>query len=112
MRLIDAYALINDVDGDLTDGIAEGRAIEKIMNAPVIEAVEVVRCKDCIHGEKAIGVAEGVIECKRLKMVTRADWFCAEGVRNGTAAKEAEEALSEVQTFVEGKRKDEAIIQN
>lgn len=37
MRLIDADALIEDVDGDLTDSIAEGRAIEKIMNAPTIE---------------------------------------------------------------------------
>ena len=82
MRLIDADALIDDVDGDLLDGIAEGRAIEKIMNAAIIDAVEVVRCRDCIHGEKAIGVAEGVIDCKRLKMVTRADWFCAEGKRD------------------------------
>ena len=37
MRLIDADALIEDIDGDLTDSIAEGRAIEKIMNAPTIE---------------------------------------------------------------------------
>ena len=37
MRLIDADALIEDVDGDLTDSIAEGRAIEKIINAPTIE---------------------------------------------------------------------------
>lgn len=37
MRLIDADALIEDIDGDLTDSIAEGRAIEKIMNASTIE---------------------------------------------------------------------------
>lgn len=37
MRLIDADALIDEVDGDLLDSIAEGRAIEKIMNAPTIE---------------------------------------------------------------------------
>ena len=37
MRMIDADALIEDIDGDLTDSIAEGRAIEKIMNAPTIE---------------------------------------------------------------------------
>lgn len=47
MRLIDADALIDDIDGDLTDSIAEGKAIEKIMNAPSIDAVLVVRCKDC-----------------------------------------------------------------
>lgn len=37
MRAIDADALIEDVDGDLLDSIAEHRAIEKIMNAPTIE---------------------------------------------------------------------------
>lgn len=36
MRLIDADALIKDIDGDLLDGIAEARAIEKIENAPTI----------------------------------------------------------------------------
>lgn len=35
-RLIDADALIKDIDGDLLDGIAEARAIEKIENAPTI----------------------------------------------------------------------------
>ena len=36
MRMIDADALIKDIDGDLLDGIAEARAIEKIENAPTI----------------------------------------------------------------------------
>lgn len=35
-RLIDADALIKDVDGDLLDSIAEARAIEKIDNAPTV----------------------------------------------------------------------------
>lgn len=39
-RLVDADALIEDVDGDLTDSIAEGRAIEKIMEAPTIVEAE------------------------------------------------------------------------
>lgn len=62
--------------------VDEGRAPSKVFFAYGVDAVEVVRCRDCIHGEKAIGVAEGVIDCKRLKMVTRADWFCAEGKRD------------------------------
>lgn len=36
MRLIDADALIKDMDGDLTDAVAERRALEKIDNAPTI----------------------------------------------------------------------------
>jgi hypothetical protein len=39
-RLVDADALIEDVDGDLTDSIAEGRAIEKIMESPTIVEAE------------------------------------------------------------------------
>ena len=39
-RTIDADALIEDVDGDLLDSIAEHRAIEKIMNAPTIEPLK------------------------------------------------------------------------
>lgn len=35
-RLIDADALLRDIDGDLLDGIAEARAIEKIEDAPTI----------------------------------------------------------------------------
>lgn len=48
MRLIDADALIRDIDGDLLDGIAEARAIEKIEDAPTIccgsGSVPCVRC--------------------------------------------------------------------
>lgn len=39
--LIDANALIDDIDGDLTDGIAERKAIEKIENAPTVEAIPI-----------------------------------------------------------------------
>ena len=36
MRLIDADALADDMYGDLLDGIAEARALEKIDNAPTV----------------------------------------------------------------------------
>ena len=39
--LIDANALIDDIDGDLTDGIAERKAIEKIENAPTVDAIPI-----------------------------------------------------------------------
>ena len=41
VRLIDADALIEDVDGDLLDAIAEGIAIEKIEKAPTVEAIPI-----------------------------------------------------------------------
>lgn len=56
MRLIDAEALINEWNGLIklmatnSDGVVPvdfGAVIEAISKAPTIDAVEVVRCKDC-----------------------------------------------------------------
>ena len=55
MRLIDADTLIEDVDGDLTDSVAEGKAIVKIENAPTIDAVPVIRCRDCKYNSNTDG---------------------------------------------------------
>lgn len=80
MRLIDADVLIEDIDGDLTDSIAEHRAIEKIMNAPTIDAVPVVRCKDCKHRYHSV-------ECPCqsydhfYSWMPADDWFCKKGER-------------------------------
>ena len=69
MRMIDADALIEDIDGDLTDSIAEGRAIEKIMNAPTIE--ERKTGKWMPHREKSREYIGTV-----LVNVTYDYWFC------------------------------------
>lgn len=56
-------------------------AIEYIIAAPAIEAVEVVRCKDCKHAKEMTqyGCGECVRHCEKLKIVTSPEWFCAEG---------------------------------
>lgn len=78
MRLIDADALINDILTDygcdpkyIADETIDGLKpytdqliLERIGFQPTINAVPVVRCKDCIH------------DCK-----IRGDWFCADGER-------------------------------
>ena len=61
MKLIDADALIEDIktklwDWDTVDGITSStvlnQTITDIGNAPTIDAVPVVRCKDCfLYGE-------------------------------------------------------------
>jgi hypothetical protein len=53
-RLIDANALKADFDdGDcmksLAEAIADKRFVKAIMRAPTIDAVPVVRCRECIH---------------------------------------------------------------
>lgn len=57
MRLIDANALISEYD---RAHIGEpGKARKLIADAPAVEAVEVVRCKDCRH----ISVERGLCFC-------------------------------------------------
>ena len=54
MRLIDAdrivYSWIIDADGEEHDGVALQSIIHKM---PTIDAVEVVRCRDCKHYGRA-----------------------------------------------------------
>ena len=53
MRLIDADALkkpLKDLIKDEWLGLTEAGAVESMLdNAPTIDAVEVVRCRDCKH---------------------------------------------------------------
>lgn len=57
-----------------------------IDDAPTIDAVEVVRCKDCKHGWK--NCATGNIYCQRdgrnsYEMIFKPDDFCSYGERRG-----------------------------
>ena len=45
-RLIDANALIKDANADGAYGYVDAK---QIADAPTVDAVEVVRCKDCKH---------------------------------------------------------------
>ena len=50
MRLIDADALTKEIKMDVEDvGLQERKIFYRINDAQTIDAVEVVRCKDCIH---------------------------------------------------------------
>ncbi len=50
--------------------------LEQIMNTPTIDAVEVVRCKDCIFYEKALSV-QGF--CHAHESIVSANAFCSYG---------------------------------
>lgn len=50
MRLIDADALIEEANEEGAYGYVDAF---QIVNAPTVDAVEVVRCRDCIHYHKA-----------------------------------------------------------
>lgn len=76
MRLIDAerivYSWIIDKDGEEHDGITLQSIIDKM---PTVDAVEVVRCKDCKKWEtKNCPFARGFVKWHGYK-------FCAWGER-------------------------------
>lgn len=68
MRLIDADALINTLG--VSDEDIDFREI--IGDAPTIDAVPVVRCKDC----KYRGIIDYPVCCESTD-----EWFCADGDR-------------------------------
>ena len=88
MRLIDADALIYDINNGLWDweqlknitGITVlKQTISDIQNSPVIDAVPVVRCKDC----KWFYESDTVICCEKHTglALARKDDYCSHGER-------------------------------
>lgn len=90
MRLIDADVLKHMVKSmnfaqplmDVTR-VLYGVGIE-IDNAPTVDAVEVVRCKDCVYWDKnsfTPSSCDDVHWCSFKDLVEYGDWFCADGER-------------------------------
>ncbi len=98
MRLIDADALAGKIMMEAPDFLDGGSSITKAFIlamvktrsvTPIIDAVQVVRCKDCKHGslyctEDVCG--ETLIECNRPDLgdvieIHGWKWFCADGKR-------------------------------
>ena len=81
-RLIDANALIDDaeMDGALyacLGGMDDVRFL--VDSQPTVDAVEVVRCKDCKqHIETK---AENVAYCQKFNRFMKVDDFCSYGER-------------------------------
>ena len=85
MILIDADAL--DFSG-LLDEICQGQAEEIVANAPTVDAVEVVRCRDCRYYEimqlKRDGTDDRRYKPSLCVLHNRnfdEDYFCADGER-------------------------------
>lgn len=75
MRLIDADALIKEANADGAYGYVDAK---QIADAPTVDAVEVVRCKDC----KYLMFSDCYGECGQGHMgIVRPDDFCSYGER-------------------------------
>lgn len=82
-RLIDADALIAEYD---RVHIGEpGKARKLIADAPTVDAVEVVRCRDCIGRSTWYNDAEyGCAICGMSGMYPKSeDGYCSYGLRKG-----------------------------
>lgn len=77
MRLIDADALIKKVK---EEGAYDYVYSKKIAEAPTIDAVEVVRCRDCKNWEEYEG-DEGYGHCELFIHYMKDDNFCGHGER-------------------------------
>ena len=82
-RLIDANALpMYKVKIVHAFGIVEGSVVfpDDISKAPTIDAVEVVRCTDCVNSQKLKRCADQV-HCMVWKNNPRTDGYCYLGVK-------------------------------
>lgn len=85
MRLIDADELVAQMEADAEhmDGMIAKMfayaAINDVNHAPTVDAVQVIRCKDCKHYEMASNEANGLCEVNEYPYVP---WdFCSMGER-------------------------------
>lgn len=84
MRLIDADAIhIPKMETGLDDTLMR----IMIANTPTVDAVEVVRCKECRHWLDVIDVEDGIRygECEVFSEGHEfgENWFCKDGERRG-----------------------------
>ena len=63
------------------DGYKNGLqvAINELKGLPAVDAVPVVRCKDCKHWHEDIDATTKWLMCHEI--VTDRNWFCADGER-------------------------------
>lgn len=86
MRLIDAEELERLFNEQIEQGVGVIGAFDAFYDAlqdtPTVDAVEVVRCRDCIYTRKVYGR----LVCKHgtcAGCILRDDFFCANGERRG-----------------------------
>ncbi len=92
MRLIDKDALKVELDAwariiQNPDHYMREDALHIIDTAPEIDAVPVVRCKDCKH-YNTIGCSKGFGWCENMDRETSDNFYCANGEQLNTESEE------------------------
>lgn len=87
MRLIDADALVADTSFFDGDDWHYGYSAKQIANAPTIDAVPVVRCRECIHRDPEDHKCDsGQLERAGCFFPVDDDYFCKHGQRRKDGA--------------------------
>ena len=82
-RLIDADALIEEA---LTEGAYGYVDAKQIADAPTVDAVEVVWCKDCLYSRERYGHIECIHGVSYRNTWNKLDFYCAYGERKDGGA--------------------------
>ena len=82
-RYIDADALMKEIKMDIADdGLTESLTFYRIMNAPTIDAVSVVRCGECKYGLYTDHNKCYMCNKRGFLMYNDAEFFCSYGERS------------------------------
>lgn len=68
---------LHEIDAPMIAGAVE-RCLYKLEAQPTVDAVEVVRCKECIEVD---GMEDGLYHCPYCTDLKKADDFCSYGER-------------------------------
>ena len=87
-RLIDAMQAVTKMSGRIVPMIRMGEnpmqvyneVLQVLAEAPTVDAVEVVRCKDC-ESHSSNGCPDHRVWCRRLCRYMDSDGFCSDGER-------------------------------
>lgn len=89
MRLIDADALMGEVNIEIKEYMLTEKGMRSLIrNAPTIDAVPVVRCKDCLWYVRSMIKQDGTLDerykpdwCDLYRRGREETYFCADGER-------------------------------
>ena len=90
MRLIDADALMIELNNTKYAWQDYDAVEDALRNIPTIEAEPVVRCKDCVNWEKATVSKNGFLICPKSGMKILARKYCSDGEKRVDDGNEAD----------------------
>lgn len=82
MRLIDADKFILDLMDASLPSVDEDTILDLVDSVPAVDAVPVVRCKDCKYAFiNSFSTASGIVLCSSSMKAMQQDDFCSYGER-------------------------------